>query len=243
MNAVPALYACTIRHVRTTPWRYLLRHRTYLWLVDPDRPPRLPFLIRPLARFDPRDHFTGDQPTLRAGLDAYLAGHGVDLEGGPVVMLTHARVLGYVFNPITLYWCHGPDGAPRCVVAEVHNTYGGRHAYLLHPDEGGTAQADKEFYVSPFLPVDGRYRMRLPHPGQRLDLTVHLHREDGRTLTATVHGTRRAVTVPNLLRLALRHPWSTLAVSAAIRFHGIRLHLRGLAVQPRPEQHTPENLT
>ncbi|KUM73962.1 DUF1365 domain-containing protein [Streptomyces griseorubiginosus] len=243
MNAVPALYACTIRHVRTTPWRYLLRHRTYLWLVDPDRPPRLPFLIRPLARFDPRDHFTGDQPTLRAGLDAYLAGHGVDLEGGPVVMLTHARVLGYVFNPITLYWCHGPDGAPRCVVAEVHNTYGGRHAYLLHPDEGGTAQADKEFYVSPFLPVDGRYRMRLPHPGPRLDLTVHLDREDGRTLTATVHGARRAVTVPNLLRLALRHPWSTLAVSAAIRFHGIRLHLRGLAVQPRPEQHTPENQT
>ncbi|MFF5495011.1 DUF1365 domain-containing protein [Streptomyces aquilus] len=242
MNA--ALYACAIRHVRTTPWRYVLRHRTYMWLIDPDRPPRLPLLLRPLARFDPRDHFTGDWPTLRAGLDAFLAGHGVDLEGGPVVMLTHARVLGYVFNPITLYWCHGPDGEPRCVVAEVHNTYGGRHTYLLQPDGTGTARAAKEFYVSPFFPVDGRYRMRLPRPGPRLDLTLHLDREDGRALTATVHGTRRAVTARNLLRLALRHPWSTLAVSAAIRFHGIRLYLKGLPVQPRTDDHrAPENVT
>ncbi|MHC5905216.1 DUF1365 domain-containing protein [Streptomyces sp. S6] len=239
-----ALYACTIRHVRTVPRRYTLRHRTYMWLVDPDRPPRLPFLLRPLARFDPRDHFTGDGPSLRAALDAFLAGHGVDLEGGQVVMLTHARVFGYVFNPITLYWCHGPDGEPRCVVAEVHNTYGGRHAYLLHPDDTGTARADKEFYVSPFFPVDGRYRMRLPRPGPVLGLTLHLDREDGRALTATVHGVRRTPTVPNLLRLALRHPWSTLAVSAAIRFHGIRLHLRGLPVQPRTDDHrAPENVT
>jgi uncharacterized protein len=239
-----ALYACTIRHVRTTPRRYVLRHRTYMWLIDPDRPPRLPFPLRPLARFDPRDHFTGDQASLRAGLDAFLAGHGIDPESGPVVMLTHARVFGYVFNPITLYWCHGPDGEPRWVVAEVHNTYGGRHSYLLHPDRDGTACADKEFYVSPFFPVDGRYRMRLPRPGPRLDLTLHLDRAEGRALTATVHGIRRAVTVPNLLRLALRHPWSTLAVSAAIRFHGIRLYLRGLPVQPRTDDHrAPENVT
>ncbi|MEU9405804.1 DUF1365 domain-containing protein [Streptomyces sp. NPDC048281] len=242
MNA--ALYTCTIRHVRTTPWRYVLRHRTYLWLIDLDRPPRLPLLLRSLARFDARDHFTGDAPTLRAGLDAFLAGYGVDLEGGPVVMLTHARVFGYVFNPLTLYWCHGPDGDPRCVVAEVHNTYGGRHSYLLYPDGAGTARADKEFYVSPFFPVDGRYRMRLPRPGPRLDLALHLDREDGRALTATVRGIRRAVTVPGLLRLALRHPCSTLAVSAAIRFHGIRLYLRGLPVQPRTDDHrAPENVT
>jgi DUF1365 family protein len=215
-----------------------------MWLVDPGHPPRLPFPLGSLARFDPRDHFGGDQPTLRAGLDAFLAGHGIDLDGGRVVMLTHARVFGYVFNPLTLYWCHGPDGETRCVVAEVHNTYGGRHCYLLHPDETGTAHALKEFYVSPFLPVDGRYRMRLPQPGARLGLALHLDREDGRTLTATVTGTRRTVTAASLLRLALCHPWSTLAVSAAIRFHGVRLYLRGLPVQPRTDDHrAPENVT
>ncbi|WP_371661038.1 DUF1365 domain-containing protein [Streptomyces sp. NBC_00280] len=243
MNAEPALYACEISHIRTTPRRYALRHRTYMWLVDPDHPPRLPLPLRPLARFDQRDHFTGDLPSVRAGLDDFLAGHGVHLDGGRVVMLTHARVLGYVFNPLTLYWCHGPDGEPRCVVAEVHNTYGGRHCYLLLPDESATARAEKKFYVSPFFPVDGGYRMRVPPPGQRLDLTVHLDREGGRAFTATVRGTRRPVSTASLLRLALRHPWSTLAVSAAIRFHGIRLYLRGLPVQPRPGHPTPEKTT
>ena len=246
MSTVPALYPCTIAHVRTTPRRYALRHRTYMWLVDPDRPPRLPLPLRPFARFDPRDHFTGDRPTIRAGLDAFLAEHGVDLGGGRVLRLTHARVLGYVFNPLTLYWCHGPAGELRCVVAEVHNTYGGRHGYLLRPDAAGAEKelrTDKEFYVSPFFPVDGRYRMRLPPPGARLDVTVHLDREGGRAFTATVRGTRRAVSTASLLRLALRHPWSTLAVSAAIRAHGIRLYLRGLPVQPRPEHRTSEKAT
>ncbi|MGI5451639.1 DUF1365 domain-containing protein [Streptomyces sp. CA-249302] len=244
MSAVPALYSCVITHVRTAPRRHTLRHRTYMWLVDPDRPPRLPFVLRPLARFDPRDHFTGSLSSIRAGLDAFLAGHGVGLDGGRVVMLAHARVLGHVFNPLTLYWCHGPGGDLRCVVAEVHNTYGQRHCYLLRPDATGTAHADKAFYVSPFFPVDGGYRMRLPVPAERLDLTVHLDRAAGRTFTATVRGTRHEPRPATLLRLALRHPWSTLAVSAAIRFHGIRLYLRGLPLQPRPDDHrTPERTT
>ncbi|MGW7237450.1 hypothetical protein [Streptomyces sp. NPDC054804] len=68
----------------TTPRRYALRHRAYMWLIDPDRPPHLPFPLRPLARFDPRDHFTGDRSSIRAGLDDFLAGHGVHLDGGRV---------------------------------------------------------------------------------------------------------------------------------------------------------------
>jgi len=244
VSAVPALYPCTVAHVRTGPRRYVLRHRTYLWLVDLDRLPVLPRPLRALARFDSRDHFGGDRPSIRAGLDDFLAAHGVSLDGGRVLMLTHARVFGYVFNPLTLYWCHGPGGEPRWVVAEVHNTYGGRHAYLLTPDTVGNARTEKDFYVSPFFPVDGHYRMRVPCPGERLDLTVHLDREGGRAFSATVRGHRRRATASALLRQALRHPLSTLAVSAAIRAHGIRLYLRGLPVQPRPDNHrTPEKAT
>ncbi|WP_306319091.1 MULTISPECIES: DUF1365 domain-containing protein [unclassified Streptomyces] len=235
MNTAPALYRVTVGHVRTAPRRYSLRHRTYMWLIDPDHPPELPAALRPLAGFDARDHFDGDRPSIRAGLDACLAEHGVDLEGGGVVMLTHARVFGHVFNPLTLYWCHGPDGAPRCVVAEVHNTYGGRHSYLLRPDAAGRATTDKEFYVSPFFPVDGRYRMRLPAPGDRVDLTVQLERDGGRPFTATVRGSRHEVRTRTLVGFALRRPWSTLAVSVAIRVHGVRLYLRGLPVRPRPD--------
>ncbi|MER6442047.1 DUF1365 domain-containing protein [Streptomyces sp. NPDC001185] len=294
VTATPALYPCTVSHVRTAPTRYALRHRTYMWLTDPDRPPRLPLPLRPLAGFDARDHFDGDQPTIRAGLDRFLASHGIDLHGGPVTMLAHARVLGHVFNPLTLYWCHDPDGTPRCVVAEVHNTYGERHCYLLLPEDTGTARVpgpvresgpvpepgsareprgaredqgttttqagtrargdgrrtgnpvyrtEKRFYVSPFFPVDGAYRMRLPLPDDRLDLTVRLERADTRPFTATVRGTRREATAGTLLRAALRHPWSTVAVSAAIRVHGIRLYLRGLPVQPRPRHRNQESDT
>ncbi|WP_327352731.1 DUF1365 domain-containing protein [Streptomyces sp. NBC_01304] len=240
-----ALYPSVITHVRTEPRRYALKHRTYLWLVDLDRLPLLPRPLRPLARFDGRDHFAGRAGSIRAGLETFLAARGVDLAGGQVLMLGHARVLGHVFNPLTLFWCYGPDGELRCVVAEVHNTYGERHSYLLHPDGdtgvGPSAEyrVAKEFYVSPFFPVDGDYRMRLPAPDQHLRVTVHLERAGARPFTATVRGERVPVTYRTLLCALARHPWPTLAVSAAIRRHGIRLWLRGLPVQPR-SPHTPQ---
>ncbi|MGW4916195.1 DUF1365 domain-containing protein [Streptomyces albidoflavus] len=271
--SAPALYRCEIRHVRTGPRRYAFGQRTYLWLVDLDHIPVLPRALRPLARFDARDHFAGTAapgeapgPALRAGLDRYLAAHGIDLAGGRVLMLAHARVLGHVFNPLTLYWCHGPatvtatatdtdtdgdsggtdsggTGDLRCVVAEVHNTYGERHCYLLRPEAAdGRAETPKEFYVSPFFTVDGTYRMRLPEPGARLDLAVHLDREGVRRFTATVRGTRGPATARALLRAAARRPFSTLAVSLGIRLHGIRLWARGLPVVPRPRHRPQEGL-
>lgn len=235
----PALYPCTVAHTRTRPFRYAFRHRTYLWLVDLDDLPRLPHALRPLARFDARDHFTGTAPGIRAGLERFLCGQGMSPPTGRVLMLAHARVLGHVFNPLTLYWCHDHDGALRCVVAEVHNTYGERHGYVLLPDASGAARVHKDFYVSPFFPVDGAYRMRLPEPGDRLDLTVQLERDGHTPFTATVRGRRRDARPTELLRVAARHRWSTAAVSAAIRLHGIRLYLRGLPVQPRP-RHRPQ---
>ncbi|MFI1653655.1 DUF1365 domain-containing protein [Streptomyces sp. NPDC020472] len=240
---VPALYRSEVVHTRVAPLRYGFRRRTYFWLVDIDDLPHPPRLLRPLARFDPRDHFGGTAPTLRAGLDAFLVANGVTDADGTVLMLGHARVLGHVFNPLTLYWCHDSTGRPVCVVAEVHNTYGQRHCYLLRPDSQGRDEVPKVFYVSPFFDVEGSYRMRLPLPGDRLDLTVQLrHAEGHRPLTATVLGTHRPAGTRTLLAAALRHPWSTAAVSLGIRLHGIRLHLKGLPVRPRPTPPTQEGM-
>ncbi|HEV7627099.1 MAG TPA: DUF1365 domain-containing protein [Streptomyces sp.] len=238
-----ALYDCLVTHVRTRPKRHTVRHRTYMWLVDLDQLPQPSRLLRPLARFLSRDHFGGRTPTIRAGLERFLAARGMDAPTGQVLMLANARVLGHVFNPLTLYWCHRADGEITCVVAEVHNTYGERHCYLLHTDETGSATTDKEFYVSPFFPVDGEYRMRLPEPGEKLSLSVHLEREGGRPFTAAVRGRRRPATTAGLLRATLRHPWPTAAVSVAIRMHGILLFLlRGLPVRPRPRHRIQEGL-
>ena len=235
-----ALYPCEITHVRARPIRRAFRYRSYLWLVDLDDLPRVPLALRSFARFRSRDHLGDPASPIRANVDACLARQGISLAGGRVLMLGHAAVLGYVFNPLTLFWCHRADGTLAAVIAEVHNTYGQRHAYLLHPDGRGRAEADKDFYVSPFLPVAGRYRLHLPEPAATLRLSVTL-RIDGRTvLAANVTGTRRAYTPRRLLLCALRHPWVTAQVTALIHWQGIRLAARHLPIIPRPARHAQE---
>jgi uncharacterized protein len=232
-----SLYPCRITHVRTCPIRRVFRYRSYLWLVDVDQLPQVPLLLRPLAQFRARDHLggaSGAGTSLRATVDTYLASQGIDLAGGQVLMLGHARVLGHVFNPLTVFWCRRGDGSLAAVIAEVHNTYGQRHAYLLPPDRGGRAEAVKDFYVSPFLPVAGRYRLHVPQPGSALRLSVTLHLDNRTVLAASVTGQRQAYTPWRLTRLTLRFPWVTAQVSALIRWQGIRLAARRLPVFPRP---------
>ena len=242
-----ALYDCRVTHTRLTPMRHAFTYRTYLWLVDLDHLPRLGPGLRLLAGFRGRDHLGDPQLQIRDNLGRFLAAQGVDLAGGRVMMLAQARVFGYVFNPLTVYWCHRADGPLACVVAEVHNTYRQRHAYLLRTDDHGRAQAPKQFYVSPFYPVDGGYRMCLPEPGlpgphdsPALALSVTLTRSGGPSFVASVHGAGRPATARALLSAAVRHPWSTAVLSARIRWQGIRLRLRGLPVAPRPP-HKPQD--
>jgi DUF1365 family protein len=231
----PRLYECQISHARTVPLRNVFTYRSYLWLVDLDQLPR-PGL---LSTFSAQDHLGDPRRGLRENLDRFLAARGVDLDGGRVLMLAHARVLGYVFNPLTVYWCHRADGTLACVVAEVHNTYGERHAYLLRTDERGRAEVPKEFYVSPFYPVDGGYRMSLPEPGDRLALSIVLTRDNAEKFNAGVQGRAVPATARTLAAAALRHPWSTVVVTARIRWQGSKLYLRGLRPVPRPA-HKPQ---
>ena len=237
-----ALYPCEITHVRAHPVRRAFRYHSYLWLVDLDDLPRVPIALRPFARFRAGDHLGDPASPVRANVDAYLARHGISLAGGRVLMLGHAAALGYVFNPLTVFWCHRADGTVAAVIAEVHNTYGQRHVYLLHPDRSGRAEADKDFYVSPFLPVAGRYRLHLPEPGGTLRLSVTLHLGGRTVLAASVTGKRRAYTPWRLLGCALRHPWVTGQVTALIHWQGIRLAARRLPVFPRPAHYAQEGV-
>jgi cyclopropane fatty-acyl-phospholipid synthase-like methyltransferase/DUF1365 family protein len=223
-----------VRHLRAAPVRHEVHQRTYQWFVDVDRLPQLPWLLRPLARFEARDHAGDPHRSIRANVEQFLDQHGIDLGGGRITMLTNARSLGYVFNPLTLYWCHVPDGTVVAVVAEVHNTYGQRHRYLVRPDDAGRAETAKQFYVSPFYPVDGYYRMSVPEPGERLAVTITLHRPDDRPFTASIRGTRRVASSPVLLRTALQHPFATVRVRTQIARHGVALYRKGLRVVPRP---------
>lgn len=222
------IYDVLITHTRRELIDRAFHHRAYMWLVDLDELPRLPWWVRPFARFEARDHLGSPERSIRENLDAWLADRGIELDGGQVLMLANARVLGHVFNPLSVYWCHDASGALVCVVAEVHNTYGGRHCYLLRTDEQGRASVGKEFYVSPFLEVDGHYVMRLPEPGDQLSVTIALRQNGKTTFSATMKGTRSTG-----LRMLLKRPLMPQRVSALIRRHGIALYLRRLPIVPR----------
>jgi DUF1365 family protein len=229
-----AIYLTQVQHVRVTPIKNIFNQKSYNWLVDLDALPILPWILQPLAQFRSRDHIGDPGRTIRQNIDTLLNQHGIDLAGGRVQLLCNARNLGYVFNPLSVYWCYASDNTLAAVIAEVHNTYGDRHAYVVRTDARGRAEVDKKLYVSPFNQVDGYYELSLPEPTETLSLTVTLHRPQSRPFVASVRGTRRPATVSALLRTSLAHPWVTATVSASIRWHGIRLYLRGLRVQQRP---------
>lgn len=229
-----ALYDTRIAHVRHTPTKNAFTYRSYSWLVDLDRLPKPPRFLRALAQFRAQDHLGSPDRTLRENVDAFLWHHDIDLQGGKVLMLANARTFGYVFNPLSVYWCHDPAGVLVAVIAEVHNTYGERHAYLLRPQPNGRYEFAKEFYVSPFYPVDGSYVMSLPEPGESVAITIEMHRGEAKPFVATVHGSRSAASTGALLRAAARVPWVTLTVALQIRFQGIKLWARRVPVVPRP---------
>lgn len=232
----PALYRTRITHLRRAPVHHYFEHRGYSWYVDLDDMPQLPRWLRPLARFDPRDHLDGGpNDSLRQRIDAFLSERGIDLNGGTITALMQARVFGYVFNPLSLYWCHDADGVLRHVVAEVHNTYGERHAYLLPPDHVRPAMVRKKLYVSPFNAVDGYYLVRAPKPDDELDVTISLHRDDQLAFVATLRGARRRASIGEILRLQLIAPLAPLMGALGIRVQGITLWLRRVPVVPRTE--------
>jgi uncharacterized protein len=220
-----ACYDVEISHRRSEPFSYGFTFRSRIWLIDLDEVPALPAGLGWLCRFEAADHSDRGGRTLRGLLEEWLAEHGIAAPER-ILMLGNPRVLGYVFNPLTVFYCLDARGVVSHLVAEVRNTYGGRHRYLLRPGADGTAHADKAFYVSPFYPVEGTYQLRLPLPAERLLVQIRLQRPGERPFTAVLTGARRSGR-PRLWT-ALRTPLASRLVMLAIKRHGIALYLKGL---------------
>jgi DUF1365 family protein len=246
----PALYDVRIAHNRSVPLTNSFAYRGHLWLVDLDdvaagqltqgRP--LPRWLRAQARFEAADHLGDPARSIKKNVVAFARRHGVD-DIARVLMLASARTgggrLAYVFNPLSTHWCYHADGSLACLVAEVHNTYGERHAYLLRPDGAGRAEAAKTFYVSPFFEVTGRYRMRFSAPGERLSITMTLQQDGTTPFTARVTGTARPATRRSVLAATLRQPMMSLRFALLIRLQGVNLWLRRLPVITRTPHDPP----
>lgn len=238
------LYEGHVEHVRAADRPNRFRYPMYMWLIDLDELESLgrSLLVgverRGVHSIRSRDHLGDPDLSIRDNLDAFLSQNGIDLGRARVSLLTNPRIFGHVFNPLSVFYCHDGRGALSHVVAEVSNTHGERHCYLLRPDERGRCDVAKGFYVSPFLAPEGSYRMCFPQPGARLAARVALEQDGRRTFSATVAGRRMPLQDWTLLRMLARHPLMTWQVSALIRRQGVGLWARGAGrFRHRPATH------
>ena len=193
-----------------------------------------------LASFHFADHGARDGTHPLAWIGAVLAREGLAADG-EVWLHCFPRILGYVFNPVSFWFCHSRDGTLRAVLAEVNNTFGERHCYLLaHPDgraieEGEALGASKAFHVSPFFPVSGSYAFRFATAagGARVS-RIDYHDEDGPLLLTSISGRPQPLTAAGVLRAVAAHPLMTLAVMARIHWHALRLWAKRVPFFSKP---------
>jgi DUF1365 family protein len=239
-----AIYTGPVTHIRWKPLRHTLRYSALYLLLDLDELPQLDRDLRlfstrrsNLFGFRARDHGAGTDQPLRTQVEAHLRTADIDLAGGPIRLLCMPRVLGTVFNPISVYFCHHADGRLAAMLYEVNNTFGERHSYLIpvaDPADIIRQSCAKRLYVSPFLDMALTYRFRLTIPDARAALVVSAHDSEGAMLTASFVGERHELTDAHLWRIFLRYPLLAMQVLGAIHWEALKLWRKGLGLKPRP---------
>jgi DUF1365 family protein len=251
-----ALSWTQVRHRRHRPAIHVLDVPTFHVLVDVDDLPRLDREVRGFAHnrrgivslhdADHLGHVPGElgETSLRERAAGLLAARGIDLPAGPLQLLCHPRMFGHVFNPVSWWFAHHPDGRLGLVLAEVTSTFGDRVVYVLdelEPEANGTvrASASKRLHVSPFLPTEGhRYRFIVRPPGSpptgRALVHMEVEDEDGLVLDATQRARLVPFTSPQLARLLLRYPLVSLRSQLLIHLHALRLWMKRVPFHRRP---------
>lgn len=247
-NALGAIYAGTVVHRRLRPKAHLLRYRVFTVLLDLDRLEETARLLKVLTinrlgllSFNERDHGDGRKRGLRDWVDARLRDAGIDPAAIRVRVLCYPRILGYVFNPLTVYFCENADGRTAAVLYQVNNTMGERHTYVIPtPGAAGTPHrhaCEKAMYVSPFTPMRSRYDFTIVPPGDDVCVVIKQSDDDGPLLNASFAGQAEPLTDRGLLGAVMRHPLMTVKVIAGIHLEAFRLWRKGVPVfrhEPQP---------
>jgi uncharacterized protein len=243
----PGVYRGVTAHVRTAPFEHRFAYDVFQLLFDVDRLEALKGLTwLGIERFAPfsfraKDHGDRSGGPLRPWVEARFAEAGVDVEGGPIRLLCFPRVLGYVFNPLSLFLGYRPDGALAGVIYEVNNTFGETHAYVI-PARGGAIErqeAAKIFHVSPFFGVEGRYAFTLRPPGETFSLVVDKAVAGTRNHVATLKLKREPLTDGALAGAFIALPLMTLKVITAIHWEALKLWIKGARYHHKPEPPGP----
>jgi len=229
------LYECNVMHHRLSPKEHRFSYRIFMFHLDLDEIDsiRIPFFShnrRGLFSFHDSDHLQEDSGTVRQKLTGYLAANGITLpENSRAMLLTLPRVLGYIFNPVSFYFCFDAAGAPLCAVAEVGNTFGEKKLYLL-PEPVGEDRfrlvVPKHFYVSPFSELDLQFDFKLRVPGESMEIHVDDRNGDERILLSALTGRRAPLTTARLGWFAIKYPMVTLWIMTLIHWNALVLWLK-----------------
>lgn len=246
-EAPAALYPARVMHRRRIAPFYRFVYRVFYLLLDVDRIDEATHGMRLLSHnrfnllsFHDRDHGAETTGGLRAWAEGILRCEGIELDGGRIRLLCMPRQLGFAFNPISLWYCEHRDGRLRGVIAEVRNTFGEKHSYLLASAGQPLAydqvlDKDKCFHVSPFFDLVGRYRFLLGEPGERLRVVIHEFRDGVPILDASLAGERRELSDKLILGQVLRMPAMTLKVVLGIHWEALKIWLRGARFHKKPD--------
>jgi DUF1365 family protein len=237
-----AIYVGEVGHHRLRPLRHALRYRMFWLLLDLDELDELGLRLlkrnapAPLS-FRDADHLDGSDVPLKLQVEALLAQAGIE-PGGAIHLLCMPRIFGYVFNPLSVYLCHGRDGGLSAVLYEVNNTFGQRHCYLLPVEPGAQhpirQSCDKRFHVSPFMEMALRYEFLISPPEEGVSVAVNAFDDAGPVIRTYFRGRRRSLTDAALLRVLLTHPLLTMKVMAAIHLEAAKLWLKGARFHRAP---------
>jgi uncharacterized protein len=240
-----ALYTGTVDHVRLQPFRHAFSYRIFSLLLDLDERTRLHQKLKIMSHnrfnllsFHDRDHGAGDGSDPKAWVLAQLSAAGFAPDARWTIrLLCFPRMLGFVFNPLAIYFCSDAAGTLRALLHQVSNTFGERHSYLL-PVENSNAvvqSCGKNFHVSPFMPVDGGYRFSITPPAEKLAVTIQYFGPDGKDrLIARQNGVRAALTIGTLLKAVLMHPLMTLKIVGGIHWEAMKLWRKGAKFYRKP---------
>ncbi|WP_260929297.1 DUF1365 domain-containing protein [Novosphingobium sp. 9] len=244
MTGASALYVGSVMHRRVRPKVHRLRYRIFSLLLDLDEIDTLDRRLRLFSRgrfnlfsFYDRDYAARTGEPLRLQVERHLCEGGLDPDGGAIRLLTMPRILGFAFNPLSVYFCHRRDGQLLAILCEVNNTFGERHSYLLPAREDGRLfrqDCAKTFHVSPFMAMDLHYAFRLVVPGEDLSIAITTSDAQGPVLTAVHSAQRKALTDSALLRVFVTQPLLTVKVVGGILWEAALLWRKGVPVHDRP---------
>ena len=239
-----AIYVGHVAHMR--PGKHRLAYRVFMLALDLDEVPTLDAQLKLLSHnrfnllsvFD-RDHGEGRNEPIRACIETKLRQAGIGWDGGRIVLLTMPRVLNYVFNPLSVYFCYKRNGELAALAHEVSNTFGERHFYILPPSrtaDGKISQTcEKAFFVSPFLEMDLSYEFQVTPPGGACAIAMIVRRGEDIALTASFTGARSNLTDANLLRAWAGDPLMSVKVIAGIHWEALKMWLKGVRYLGRAE--------